>query len=207
MIANLDFIQDPYTLDLEDEQRQRWVNENAFIAQITQAADISYEPPLDQGFNIHPLDRSHRAVWTFLFALENDDIPMQTLAKTATMEVACMWFIYAADRLKMANRAPTLDKNVFCIKDLKKHGNRNLPKKYQDFYDKGSMDLTLQGNTRAFDRYQIGPRILVNVENIDTSTVIFGTKMCVLKDRSITLELLKRAEWVFLFLVWIEQGD
>ena len=90
---------DPFTPDLKDEQRKRWVNENAFIAQITQAADISYEPPLDQGSNIHPLDRSHRAVWAFLFALENDDIPMQILAKTAAMEAACMWFIYAGNRL------------------------------------------------------------------------------------------------------------
>lgn len=96
MLANQ--TQDPYTLDLKDEQRQHWLNENAFIAQITQAADISYEA-LDQGFNIHPLDKSHRAVWTFLFALENDNVPMQTLAKTAATEATCMWFIYAANRL------------------------------------------------------------------------------------------------------------
>lgn len=40
---------DPYTPELKDEQRKRWINENAFITQITQTADIFYEPPLGQG--------------------------------------------------------------------------------------------------------------------------------------------------------------
>lgn len=90
---------DPKTPNLKGEQRQRWINENAFIAQFTQAADISYEPPLDQNDNIHPIDRSHRALRVFKLALENDDIPMPTLAKTAAMEAACIWFIHAAARV------------------------------------------------------------------------------------------------------------
>lgn len=90
---------DPDTLKLRNEQRRRWLKLTAFIAQLDQAADVSYEPPLDQGYNIHPLDRSHRAVQTFQLALENGDAPMHRLAKTAAMEATCIWFIYSADRL------------------------------------------------------------------------------------------------------------
>lgn len=62
---------------------------------MTQAADINYEPPLDQNGNIHPIDRSHRALRVLKLALENDDIPIPTLANTA----ACIWLIYAAARV------------------------------------------------------------------------------------------------------------
>ncbi|KAK2606468.1 hypothetical protein QQS21_003161 [Conoideocrella luteorostrata] len=42
------------------------------------------------------------------------------------------------------------------------------------------MDLiTLQDNEAAFDRYKIRPRILVNVENVDTSGKIFGCKTAI----------------------------
>ncbi|KAL1885827.1 hypothetical protein Plec18167_001323 [Paecilomyces lecythidis] len=146
-------------------------------------------------------------------------------------------------------------KDVWCIEDLKKHASKTLPPMVRDYYNEGAGDLlTLQENETAFNRYKIRPRILINVDNIDTSTEIFGTKvsmplgfspaasqklahpegelatsraaakfgicmglssysnysledvarqgsgnpyvmqMCVLRDRSITLQLLKRAE-------------
>lgn len=155
----------------------------------------------------------------------------------------------------MANRAPTLDPNVFSINDLKEYGSRNLPKSHEEYYNHGSMDMiTLQDNEAAFDRYRIIPRVLRNVSNLDMSTMICGQKisfplgfspsamqkmahpdgeegtsraaakmqipmclssyatasledvirhsegnpymmqMCVVKDRNITLQLLKRAE-------------
>ncbi|OJJ85631.1 DUF3632 domain-containing protein [Aspergillus glaucus CBS 516.65] len=73
---------------------------NAFVAQFTQATNISYDPPPpDQGPSIHRLDRSLRAIITLRSGLENDKVPMETLCKTASMEVACVWFMYAADRL------------------------------------------------------------------------------------------------------------
>lgn len=75
----------------ERRPKKRWVKLSAFVAQLTQEADISYESPLDQGFNYHPLDRSHRAAWTFQFALENDDVPTPTLSRIAAMEATCMW--------------------------------------------------------------------------------------------------------------------
>ncbi|KZF19528.1 FMN-dependent dehydrogenase [Xylona heveae TC161] len=155
----------------------------------------------------------------------------------------------------MANRALTLDEHVYTISDLKEMGSKRLPKMYRDYYNEGAMDLiSLRDNEQAYNRYKIRPRVLVNVQNIDVSSEIFGTKvdfpvgfspsamhklahpdgeiatsraaakagismclssysttsledvaaqgsgnpymiqMCVLKDRNITLQLLKRAE-------------
>jgi hypothetical protein len=36
---------------------------------------------------------------------------------------------------------------------------------------------SLRENEAAFDRYKIRPRILINVDKVDTSTEIFGTKV------------------------------
>ncbi|KAI9929546.1 hypothetical protein ASPWEDRAFT_111800 [Aspergillus wentii DTO 134E9] len=155
----------------------------------------------------------------------------------------------------MANRGPTFDRNISCIHDLKVLGSEKLPIMYRDYYNEGAMDLiTLKDNEAAYDRYKIRPRILRNVDQLDTSTTIFGVKtplpfgfspaamhklahpdgelgtsraaakfglcmglssysttsleevaaqgtgnpyaiqMCVLKDRSLTLQLLQRAE-------------
>ncbi|KAF2794419.1 FMN-dependent dehydrogenase [Melanomma pulvis-pyrius CBS 109.77] len=78
----------------------------------------------------------------------------------------------------MANRAPTLDPNVFSIRDLKELGSRKLPKEYEEYYNHGAMDMiTLRDNEDAFDRYRILPRVLRNVSKINTSTTICGTKI------------------------------
>ncbi|KAI0839928.1 FMN-dependent dehydrogenase [Hypoxylon sp. FL0890] len=78
----------------------------------------------------------------------------------------------------MANRGVSYDSKVHTIADLKELGSKNLPKMYRDYYNEGSMDLvTLQDNEDVYNRYKIIPRILVNVENIDMSTTIFGTKV------------------------------
>jgi isopentenyl diphosphate isomerase/L-lactate dehydrogenase-like FMN-dependent dehydrogenase len=37
----------------------------------------------------------------------------------------------------------------------------------------------LRENEAAFDHYKIRPRVLVNVNEIDTSATIFGNKVCV----------------------------
>ncbi|KAI7204637.1 hypothetical protein D0869_01090 [Hortaea werneckii] len=77
----------------------------------------------------------------------------------------------------MANRGQTWDPQVHSIADLRDHGSRNLPQMYRDYYNEGAMDLiTLRDNEAAFDRYKIKPRILVNVEEIDTSGELFGVK-------------------------------
>ncbi|KGO40213.1 Aldolase-type TIM barrel [Penicillium expansum] len=155
----------------------------------------------------------------------------------------------------MAHRGETLHKDVCCIADLKKMGSSRLAPMVRDYYNGGAMDLiTLNENEAAYDRYKIRPRILVNVDKIDTTTEFLGSnvslpfgfspaasmklahpdgelatsraaakyglcmglssysnypledvaaqgagnpyvmQMCVLRDRSITLQLLERAE-------------
>ncbi|KAJ6172037.1 hypothetical protein N7470_001104 [Penicillium chermesinum] len=139
----------------------------------------------------------------------------------------------------MSHRGETLHKDVCCIADLKEMGSKRLAPMVRDYYNEGAMDLlSLKENETAFDRYRIRPRVLRNVESIDTCTEIFGSRvslpfgfsptashklahadgelataraaskykicmgmgnpfvmqMCVLKDRSITVQLLERAE-------------
>ncbi|KAJ5554878.1 hypothetical protein N7535_007321, partial [Penicillium sp. DV-2018c] len=88
---------DPCDTSLESTQRVRWVNLNAFLAQLTQAADIHYPTPAEEA-RFSPLDKSLRAIWTMGMALESDR-PPSSLEDTAAMEAACQWLIYAADRL------------------------------------------------------------------------------------------------------------
>ncbi|EAU32211.1 conserved hypothetical protein [Aspergillus terreus NIH2624] len=88
---------DPCNATMDSGQRDRWVNLNAFLAQLTQAADICYPPPTEE-VRFSPLDKSLRAIWTIAMALENEG-PLTSLGDTAAMEAACQWFIYAAERL------------------------------------------------------------------------------------------------------------
>jgi len=53
-----------------------------------------------------------------------------------------------------------------------------LPGPVWDFIDGGSGDeRTLAGNTAAFDRYRLRPRILADVDKVDTRTTLFGTPL------------------------------
>ncbi|PKX89052.1 DUF3632 domain-containing protein [Aspergillus novofumigatus IBT 16806] len=88
---------DPCDTTLASEQRDRWANLNAFLAQLTQAADIRYPSPGEEA-RFSPLDKSLRAIWTMATALEIER-PPASLGDTAAMEAACQWFIYAAERL------------------------------------------------------------------------------------------------------------
>ncbi|CRG83249.1 aldehyde dehydrogenase ALDH [Talaromyces islandicus] len=48
----------------------------------------------------------------------------------------------------------------------------------RDYYNEGAMDLiTLRENEAAFDRYKIIPRVLRNVDEVDTTTELFGTQV------------------------------
>ncbi|KAJ5262030.1 hypothetical protein N7497_004496 [Penicillium chrysogenum] len=89
---------DPCDEALDSKQLDRWANLNAFLAQLTQAADIHYTPPKEE-VRFSPLDKSLRAIWTTAMALENER-PLALLGDTAAMEAACQWFIYAAERLR-----------------------------------------------------------------------------------------------------------
>ncbi|KAK4868015.1 hypothetical protein LT330_007674 [Penicillium expansum] len=88
---------DPCDATLDSKQRERWVNLNAFLAQLTQSADIHYPLPSEE-VRYSALDKSLRAIWTMAMALENER-PPASLGDTAAMEAACQWFIYAAERL------------------------------------------------------------------------------------------------------------
>lgn len=99
----------------------------------------------------------------------------------------------------MANRGQSWDTQVHSIADLREYGSKKLPKMYRDYYNEGAMDLVtyvvvvevvtkcsdvadtvafrLRDNEAAFDRYKIKPRILVNVDNIDTSSELCGKKV------------------------------
>ncbi|GFG03318.1 hypothetical protein IFM5058_01369 [Aspergillus udagawae] len=88
---------DPCDAKLASEQCGRWANLNAFLAQLTQTAEIHY-PPSKEEVRFSPVDKSLRAIWTMAMALENERSPA-SLGDTAAMEAACLWFIYAAERL------------------------------------------------------------------------------------------------------------
>lgn len=89
---------DPCSPGLDLEQRERWVKLNAFLAQLTQVADVQYESPGETP-SFHPLDKSIYATFVFEMALENLEYSPEELADTAAMESASQWFIQGADRL------------------------------------------------------------------------------------------------------------
>ncbi|KAJ5227158.1 uncharacterized protein N7469_007164 [Penicillium citrinum] len=78
----------------------------------------------------------------------------------------------------MAHRGETLHKDVCCIADLKELGSKRLSPMVRDEDTLLTFSIiSLRENESAYDRYRIRPRILVNVEDIDTSTEILGTKV------------------------------
>ncbi|KAI1179058.1 hypothetical protein F4777DRAFT_16132 [Nemania sp. FL0916] len=86
---------DPCDLDMAPQQKHRFANLNAFIAQLSQAADVENVP---EG-QLHPLDKTLHAIWTMQKALENKSHLPAELADSAAMRAACLWFLYASDRL------------------------------------------------------------------------------------------------------------
>ncbi|PTU18413.1 hypothetical protein P175DRAFT_0504336 [Aspergillus ochraceoroseus IBT 24754] len=78
----------------------------------------------------------------------------------------------------MANRAERLDPSVLTIQDLAKAAEARIPAIVRDYFNEGAGDLvTLKDNSAAFDRYKLRPRVLRDVDNVDTSTTIFGTSV------------------------------
>ncbi|KAJ5287526.1 hypothetical protein N7478_003212 [Penicillium angulare] len=66
--------EDPFNPRMYYKERDRWTKLNAFLAQLTQAADVYY-PSSQKEPLYHPLDRSGRAIWTIAMALEKDRPP------------------------------------------------------------------------------------------------------------------------------------
>lgn len=74
------------------------------------------------------------------------------------------------------NRAQTYDDRVHTIADLEEAANEKLEPMTRDFYNGGSMELrTLAENKTAYDRYRLRPRVMVDVNHVDTSTDCLGT--------------------------------
>jgi hypothetical protein len=83
---------DVYSPDLTADDMERWDNRNAFLAQLTAAAQVDYSND-----SHHPMDFSLFGLWAFGFAFE-EHAPAGVSSDTA-VRAACWWFIYAADRL------------------------------------------------------------------------------------------------------------
>ncbi|CAN6674761.1 hypothetical protein TRVA0_064S00188 [Trichomonascus vanleenenianus] len=76
------------------------------------------------------------------------------------------------------NRAKTYDDKVHSIADLEREASLKLPPMVRDFYNGGSMELkTVKENQSSYDRYRLRPRVMVDVERVDTTTECLGSKV------------------------------
>ena len=65
--------------------------------------------------------------------------------------------------------------NCYSITDLRRAAKRRLPKAVFDYMDGAAEDeVTLYRNQADFGRYELLPRFLVDVENVDLSTRVLG---------------------------------
>jgi (S)-mandelate dehydrogenase len=66
---------------------------------------------------------------------------------------------------------------ITCVSDFRTLARRRIPRFAFDYLDGGAGDeIGVRRNTEAFDALKLMPRMLVNVEKIDTSTTFFGRK-------------------------------
>lgn len=64
------------------------------------------------------------------------------------------------------------------VGDARRDARRALPRPIFDYIDGGSEDeVALRRSTRAFDRYELLPRMLADVQNISMETELFGRKI------------------------------
>ncbi|KAK4987726.1 hypothetical protein LTR66_007524 [Elasticomyces elasticus] len=64
---------------------------------------------------------------------------------------------------------------MLSVADLERAGSKKLPDSIREFYNSGSTEqLTIHENSRAFSKYRVRPRVLVDVSKADTSTNLFG---------------------------------
>ncbi|PWY92977.1 FMN-dependent dehydrogenase family protein [Aspergillus sclerotioniger CBS 115572] len=78
----------------------------------------------------------------------------------------------------MANRPQDYDAKVLTIADLALEAQKRLPPVVRDYFNEGAGELiTLKDNESAYNRYKLIPRVLRDVDTLDTSTTIFGQKI------------------------------
>src|SRR5512138_3668971 len=64
---------------------------------------------------------------------------------------------------------------ITCIDDFRTLARRRIPRFAFDYLDGGAgHEIGLRRNVEAFDALKLMPRMLVNVDQIDTSTTFFG---------------------------------
>ena len=64
---------------------------------------------------------------------------------------------------------------LVCLSDYEAAANRKLPRSTQDFVAGGAADeITIRWNREAFDRIALKPRVLVDVNNVDTRVKLLG---------------------------------
>ena len=64
------------------------------------------------------------------------------------------------------------------VMDFRKLAEKRLPAPMFHYIDGAAEDeWTYKQNTSAFENYELVPRFLVDVENIDTSTTVLGQKI------------------------------
>lgn len=67
--------------------------------------------------------------------------------------------------------------SILNLAEFEKAGEKALTKEAWAYYSSAADDeVTMHENQRAFQRYRLIPRVLINVKNIDISTTLFGTK-------------------------------
>lgn len=72
-------------------------NKTAFLAQMTSVADVDYNSPRI----LHPMDFSHIGYYACCEAFEGEDDDEPGAQWESAVRIACIWFVYAADRLWM----------------------------------------------------------------------------------------------------------
>lgn len=72
-------------------------NKTAFLAQMTSVADVDYNNPRI----LHPMDFSHIGYYACREAFEAEDDDDPGAQWESAVRIACIWFVYAAERLWM----------------------------------------------------------------------------------------------------------
>lgn len=79
---------------------------------------------------------------------------------------------------RAASTAPKLMTEMTCIEDLREAARRRVPRVFNDYLEAGSYaEQTLRANRADLERITLKQRVLVDVEQRDTATMILGEKI------------------------------
>jgi L-lactate dehydrogenase (cytochrome) len=86
--------------------------------------------------------------------------------------------VSAALATQRAPRQSRALSRCFNIADLQRLAQRKVPKPFWGYLAGGADDeITLRENVAAFDRYELLPRYLIDVDRVDLSTTVLGTRV------------------------------